>query len=416
MEAGLVDGKKLFADSSLVDANASKNSVTVNMELLEGAYEKFSSRLDKNESLEEPSITLKDSSGSTGVLGNNDETAQEFEKEFPQQDKSIDPSDLNKSNLKLISENSGKKSNRIINRVKVNETHKSRTDPESRFVKDKIYGSTKLRYKVHRSVDEGFEIITSCVTTPGTTNEAHILGDLLNNHRRVLGKNPEIVVADSKYGTKENFVNLKRSGISPHMKDLSKVQELIVKSQGKYCKSDFIYNALEDYYECPGGKRLFNISYNQRLKSYKYEANKTDCSNCSLRSKCTESKNGRALFRYKDEEELELAFQDSRSVASKIDQKKRHHFMERSFAEGKRYGYKRARWRGLCRVSIQQLLVASVQNLMKILRHGHKGRFFDVAVSKNARIFDNISLSLWDLILNLIKTNIIGLKCLGRPV
>ena len=43
--------------------------------------------------------------------------------------------------------------------------------------------------------------------------------------------------------------------------------------------------------------------------------------------------------------------------------------MERSYAYGKRFGYKRARWRELWRVSIQQLLVATVQNLMKITKH-----------------------------------------------
>ena len=43
--------------------------------------------------------------------------------------------------------------------------------------------------------------------------------------------------------------------------------------------------------------------------------------------------------------------------------------MERSYAYGKRFGYKRARWRALWRVSIQQLLVATVQNLIKISQY-----------------------------------------------
>lgn len=43
--------------------------------------------------------------------------------------------------------------------------------------------------------------------------------------------------------------------------------------------------------------------------------------------------------------------------------------MERSFARATRYGYKRARWRNLWRVEIQEYLTAAVQNMMILLRH-----------------------------------------------
>jgi hypothetical protein len=44
--------------------------------------------------------------------------------------------------------------------------------------------------------------------------------------------------------------------------------------------------------------------------------------------------------------------------------------MERSFARGTRYGFDRARWRGLWRVQIQEYLVATVQNIQVLLRYG----------------------------------------------
>jgi len=46
--------------------------------------------------------------------------------------------------------------------------------------------------------------------------------------------------------------------------------------------------------------------------------------------------------------------------------------MERSFARGTRYGIKRARWRRLWRVSIQEYLTATIQNIMILLRHYNK--------------------------------------------
>ena len=42
--------------------------------------------------------------------------------------------------------------------------------------------------------------------------------------------------------------------------------------------------------------------------------------------------------------------------------------MERSFADAaNRHGFKRARWRGLVKQSIQDLLIATIQNLRKLI-------------------------------------------------
>jgi hypothetical protein len=57
------------------------------------------------------------------------------------------------------------------------------------------------------------------------------------------------------------------------------------------------------------------------------------------------------------------------SRESKRDIRTRQHLMERSFARGTRYGYKRARWRRLWRVQIQEYLTAGIQNIMVLLRH-----------------------------------------------
>jgi hypothetical protein len=57
------------------------------------------------------------------------------------------------------------------------------------------------------------------------------------------------------------------------------------------------------------------------------------------------------------------------SPEAKKDIKTRQHLMERSYARGTRYGYKRARWRGLWRVQIQEYLTASIQNIMVLLKN-----------------------------------------------
>jgi hypothetical protein len=58
---------------------------------------------------------------------------------------------------------------------------------------------------------------------------------------------------------------------------------------------------------------------------------------------------------------------------SKTDIRMRQHLMERSFARAVRYGFKRARWRGLRKASIQEYLTAAIQNIKILVRHGNPG-------------------------------------------
>ncbi len=55
------------------------------------------------------------------------------------------------------------------------------------------------------------------------------------------------------------------------------------------------------------------------------------------------------------------------SRSARRDIKRRQDISERSFARSKRYGYKRARWRRLWRMEIQDFLTATVQNIMVLI-------------------------------------------------
>ena len=72
---------------------------------------------------------------------------------------------------------------------------------------------------------------------------------------------------------------------------------------------------------------------------------------------------GRSKLRYK----IHRAVDEKAEVITAI--AKRQHLMERSFARSKRYGYKRARWRRLWRVEIQEYLTATIQNIMVLVSH-----------------------------------------------
>ena len=71
--------------------------------------------------------------------------------------------------------------------------------------------------------------------------------------------------------------------------------------------------------------------------------------------------------------------------------------MEGSFADAaNNHGFKRARWRGLERVGIQNLLIATVQNLRKLLRatFGKRGKSTSRSLlSSAAASFSSLGLS-----------------------
>lgn len=322
--AGLIYGSKIFVDSCLVNANASLNSV-VNMKLIKNKlrkdYDKLSQRLDEKNSVKK-----------------NDDSDDDPDSSSPA----------------------------TSSRKGVNQTHLSSTDPDASITR---IGGVKpsLRYKIHRSVDNGKGIITATVTTPGDVNEAHKMIDLSEQHQINTGYSPKTIVADSKYGTVDNFLACHKRGLRAHLPDLYRTHK---RNDGYYSYKMFIYNAQTDTYTCPERKILKRKTTRINKRSADYAASKTECSECRVREKCTRNKSGRTIKRHFEQEALEKMRKMADSEISRIDIRKRTYFMERTFAEGKRYGIKQARWRGLWKTEIQELMTATIQNIQKLAKYG----------------------------------------------
>lgn len=142
-QAGLVDGTKIFMDGSLIDTNASNNSVIDTHSLkrhLKSGYEELKKRLEE-----------KDGNGV------------------------------------------------------VNGRFVSATDPDASIVRH-AKGKPKLTYKTHRAVDGLYEIITVVEVTPGAVSEGHKMTSLIEGHEGNTEAKVATVVADSQYGTKENLL------------------------------------------------------------------------------------------------------------------------------------------------------------------------------------------------------------------
>jgi transposase len=251
----------------------------------------------------------------------------------------------------------------------VNQSKKSTTDPDSTVVRHRS-GPSVPSYKNHRVVDDKVGVVTVTKTTTGAVNEAHELVDLTREHHANTGIVPKVVVADSMYGTIENFTTLGYDGITTHMGDFRSKQSNH-RAEGIYDQKAFKYERKNDRYICPAGKTLTpkGVDY---LRGYtEYAAAKGVCGSCVLRSHCTRSKEGRTINRYALQEVIDRARRQSSSEQGREDRKRRQHLQERNFADAANlHGFKRARWRGLWRQSLQDSLIAALQNLRLLVRAG----------------------------------------------
>ena len=305
VEAGLVDGSKIFMDSSLIQADASNNSI-IDMNSLK-------SQLNRH--------------------------YQELEARLAEL-----PEDW-KGNGKL------------------NRTHLSTTDPDASLVsKGKV--RSQLSFKAHRAVDDKAEVITATAVTSGAVNEGHLLPDLIDQHTENTASQVEVVVADSQYGTINNYLECHDRCLEAHIPPFKDGQN----RNGKFSDGAFTYDPKYDVYLCPAGQRLQRTRYDGHYGTFQYQCQAKTCQACPLRDQCTDSKRGRTLRRHLRHEEVQLMRDRAQSCKSKKDIKTRQHLMERSFARAVRFGFKRARWRRLWRVQIQEYLTAAIQNIMILVR------------------------------------------------
>jgi transposase len=305
-EQGLIDGRKGFFDASLIDADASNNSVVDTHKLkkyLNKSYKRLENRLDE----------IKAS------------------KKTPADSRYI-----------------------------------STTDPDASVTRHSG-GKSKLRYKTHRAIDEKHEIITATKVTPGAVDDGHVLQDMIESHEQNTQMKLDMAVADSKYGTIENFLECHDREVKAHIPSIEETYKGSGRRKGIFPKEAFSYNPDTDTFTCPAGKVLKRRKLKKTRKHYEYKASHKDCKDCYIRDKCTRSKFGRTLKRHERQDDLDVMIEESNSRASKRDVKTRQHLAERSFARSTRYGFKRERWRNLWRMEIQDYLIAAIQNISVLI-------------------------------------------------
>jgi hypothetical protein len=195
--------------------------------------------------------------------------------------------------------------------------------------------------------------------------------------RRIL-ELPEVenIMADSVYGTLENYDYLDKAGKGSYLKYPMFYKEISHRLP-PFSRENFLLDETTGNYLCPQGRVLiYRGKCSQETKSgYKYEVEIyecEDCSNCAYFEQCCRSRNNRRievnklLNHHKKEVKKRLLSDKGKEL-----RRRRGFEVETPFGDMKHnMGYRRMRLRGLEKVKAEMALILISYNLRKVERAG----------------------------------------------
>lgn len=251
-------------------------------------------------------------------------------------------------------------------------TQLSDTDPEARCrTKGK---QSVIGYQEHRVVDDAYGIITASETTDASVCEGRTLETMVEQHEVNTGSSPRHVVADKAYGTAENYQYLRERDLQPCIPH----RHANATNPKAYPRSMFTYDAAADHYICPAGAILKRRSKRPNTRGQiAYRGVASICRACSRREACyggEVGKQGKSLCRLAGQEAIDWADECLPGYRRRYLMSRRRSVIEGSFGDAAtRHGFKRSRWRGRWRAKVQNLFIATLQNLRKLLTYGRQG-------------------------------------------
>lgn len=239
----------------------------------------------------------------------------------------------------------------------------SRVDPEAEVV-SRARVPLDLYYKVHAAVDAGrARIVTAVEVTSGAISEGQLLGRLISEHEGNVGRRLSEVGADTKYGTVENYRYLEQRGIRASI-------PMADKRPSGLPIEVFEYDLRRDRYLCPSGQTLLRhgvISTEAGLPIAIYQAKAKRCASCPLKEECCPNVKARSITVAHDGGVRARAAEYLGTFQAKASIRRRKAWIETIFGDGKeRRGLRRARCRGLDPMRVQALMTGIAQNVRQL--------------------------------------------------
>ncbi len=248
-------------------------------------------------------------------------------------------------------------------KLSMNDTHRSRTDPQSRIATR--WGSKKqLCYCDNILVDSAENIILDVEVTQPTLKEEGLASiEMTKRCKFKLGIIPKGVAGDSAYGTGAMVAGFKEADVdiyTPRPRPTPRPKKKI------FTRERFTHNVEKDCLICPNAKELKHVEDKSKPNLKKYVSTKKQCANCPLKNQCTGGQL-RVVQLNRHQKEADWAESLRGTSAYKKAQYKRKQ-MERLFGEAKeQMGLRRAKMRGKENITEQCLMTAMAQNIKRII-------------------------------------------------
>ena len=123
----------------------------------------------------------------------------------------------------------------------------------------------KPGYNVQIGTENEFVVGYSLHQRPGDTN---CLRPHLKAVKRQLGQLPEKVITDAAYGSEENYAYLEAEEVEAYVKyNTFDREQKKTGRRGLFQEDDFVYDAEQDEWMCPAGRRLSYGHNSTRLRA-----------------------------------------------------------------------------------------------------------------------------------------------------
>ena len=385
-EEGFVSLKVQYIDGTKIESVANKYTF-----VWRGSVEKYDARLKaKTEAL------LRQIEQNHAIENQENPvpeelTAEEVTKRVERIKEKVDADNLGKEErkaLKQIETDSVPRMNRYREQLETmgSRNSYSKTDPDATFMRMKedamLNGQLKPGYNVQISTENQF--ITNFGIYQRPTDTLTMIS-YLESFKARYGMQSEEIVADSGYGSEENYEYMFSNGMTPYVKyNMFHVEQRRSYRNNPFRVSNLFYNPDDDFYVCPMGQKLKFIRQEKRYTASGYQQTVSvyragRCEGCPLRGQCHKSKRDRQI-------EVNHTLDDYKARARELltsEQGIKHRSNrpiepEAVFGQIKECGrFRRLRLKGLTGAKIDFGLKALAHNLRKLAQAWAKSSFFD---------------------------------------
>lgn len=389
-EEGFVSLKVQYIDGTKIESVANKYTF-----VWRGSVEKYDGRLKtKTEALLsqiEQSHAIENQENPVS----EELTAEEVAKRVGRIKEKVDADNLSKEErkaLKQIETDAVPRINRYKEQLETmgSRNSYSKTDPDATFMRMKedamLNGQLKPGYNVQISTENQF--ITNFGIYQRPTDTLTMI-DYLESFKVRYGQQSEVIVADSGYGSEENYEYMFRNGMTPYVKyNMFHVEQRRSYRNNPFRVSNLFYNPDDDFYVCPMGQEMKFIRQEKRYTASGYQQTVSvyrarRCEGCPLRGQCHKSKRDRQI-------EVNHTLDDYKARARELltsEQGLKHRSNrpiepEAVFGQIKECGrFRRLRLKGLTGAKIDFGLKALAHNLRKLALAWAKSSFYDKFLS-----------------------------------